>query len=145
MTMPVPMPVDTLTRHIEVLGSSRGVLPQCCSVRVVGGEHRDPGQSRLDVLGDGIAVPAGQDRRLAGPPGLGVDRTRKAQAGSAQLVRGDAGSVEQVRHGAAISSSTTARPRLHGDVDLLLGDQRAAEVGDRDAGVGRVDRRDERP
>ena len=44
-----------------------------------------PGQPGLQVLGDRVGVPPGQDRRLAGPSGLRVDRARQAQPGTAQV------------------------------------------------------------
>ena len=74
MTMPVPMPVETLTRHSDVApGKPGGVLAERGGVGVVGGQHRHAGQPGLQVLGDRVAVPARQDRRLAGPTGHRVD------------------------------------------------------------------------
>ena len=64
MTSPVPMPVDTLTRHRDrTSGEAGGVLAQGRRVGVVGGEHRQaPGQPGLQVLGHRVGVPARQDR-----------------------------------------------------------------------------------
>ena len=68
-------------------GEAGGVLAERRGVGVVRGEHGYAGQAGLDVLGHGVGVPAGQDRRLAGPAGLGVDRARQAERRAAQVVR----------------------------------------------------------
>ena len=89
MTMPVPMPVETLTRHNDAdVGVPGGVLAHGGGVGVVRRQHRDAGKRGLQVLGHRVGVPAREHRRLAGPARHRVDRGREAQSQPAQVVRG---------------------------------------------------------
>ena len=90
MTMPVPMPVETLTRHSDRTWEKPAAYsPMAAASASLATRTGTPGRPRLEVLGHRIGVPARQDGRLAGPAGVGVDGAREAETHAAEVVGGE--------------------------------------------------------